>query len=656
MFLDRLSQNITSFRQNIILGIFLFLIVISTFFSGEWSNWMAAIFLILLFPLVFYATLMLRDKPSGAPAAHNIESPFFYLLIFLAAALVTSFFSIMKYDSFHYWTLLVGYAIVFWVASTVIRNFSQVRLISLAIFCTGILASLINLFLFIGDPSARASGALLNANALGSYFLFSVPLGIVLALDEQKKKRKYLLAGGSIIIAISYFLTFSYTSWVSFVLPGAVILVVYRKQIFTLKNIFWVIGLVVLLLVIVVGIRYSNSKDFQQAIQLQKTITVSHFNSSFSQRWNFIRSTVNMFADHVLTGTGLATYQQVYPRYALTVLEQPRYAHNYYLQTAAETGIVGFLGLLGFLIALLVRSWQAIKRNFGDIAKRPYVMGLGLGLLGSIIHSLFDFGWQFPAVFLLFWTAGGLLFGQYQAAKPPDQNQPAHRKVMTKIVASALVLLSIILLLRGVTLFLAQASYDKAVLKANAAEQSEALPAFKRAVSLDPAPDKLKAYAQALFEQGALNKDIRQQNFDQADKIIASIVKWNSGDYFTFNQAGKMFFTRNDYNRAETMYKQAIALDPMFHPEFQYNLAVLYTIQKKYDLVFATLQPILDRYAGIYGTTNPELPNQLALINVLLGQTAGFQGDKTKAAFYYNEAMSRVPDFILAKQALEKLQ
>lgn len=655
MILDKLSQNITSFRQKIIIGFLAFFIVVTSFFSGEWNNWLLAIFFVLIFPLVFYTVLLIRDNPVKYKIKFSFKSPYFFLIVFLAVGLVTAFFSVMKYESFQYWSLLLAYALIFWVSSVVFRDFSKLRLVVLAIFITGIIASLVNLFLFISDPNTRAGGALLNANALGSYLLFSVPLGLVLTLGEQKLKTKYLFGIGTVLILISFLLTFSYTGWVSFILPLVIILVVYRKNLFSKKGILIIAGLIIILLAMAVGVRYYSTRDFGQAIALQKTISGSSFSYSFHQRWNFIKSTSHMFIDNPIKGWGLATYQQVYPRYALSVLEQPRYAHNYYLQIAAETGFIGIISLLGFVIVLLINAWRVVKDNFHDLAKRPYLLGLSLGILGSSIHSLFDFGWQFPAVFLLFWISGGLLMGQRQLSLGNAEPSQASEKSGLKVSGTLLILISFLLLARGITLFLSQSAYDHAQARKFKGDFIGSLPYYQQAARFDPSPDKLIGLATSYFENGVDNKERRIEYYNLSDKTFSKDAFWNPHDYFAYHNYGRTLFMRKEYDQAERQYGLAIKYDPVFHPDFQYDLAYLYFAQKKYDLARSIIQPQLDRYQEINVNSNPLLPTQLAYLNLLMGKTYADQGKADQARWYYEQALVRLPNFGLAKDELENL-
>ena len=109
------------------------------------------------------------------------------------------------------------------------------------------------------------------------------------------------------------------------------------------------------------------------------------------------RAVLPIIKEYLLLGTGLGTFEYVYPRY------QPAYPpgyrrelHNDWLQLMVETGIVGFLIVfIGFI--LLMKSFVALwwKR------KDPFAVGLGIGCIGAIltsaIHSLFDFSLHIPA-------------------------------------------------------------------------------------------------------------------------------------------------------------------------------------------------------------------------------------------------------------------
>lgn len=77
---------------------------------------------------------------------------------------------------------------------------------------------------------------------------------------------------------------------------------------------------------------------------------------------------INMFIDHPLTGVGIGAYGDAYAPYHITIfINSLGHAHNYYINMAAETGILGLTAFILFLIVVFVtsgRAYRAITRRF----------------------------------------------------------------------------------------------------------------------------------------------------------------------------------------------------------------------------------------------------------------------------------------------------
>ncbi len=71
---------------------------------------------------------------------------------------------------------------------------------------------------------------------------------------------------------------------------------------------------------------------------------------------------INMFIDHPFTGVGIGAYGDAYAPYHVTIfVNSLGHAHNYYINMAAETGIVGLTAFVIFLIAVFVTSGRAYR-------------------------------------------------------------------------------------------------------------------------------------------------------------------------------------------------------------------------------------------------------------------------------------------------------
>jgi O-antigen ligase len=114
-------------------------------------------------------------------------------------------------------------------------------------------------------------------------------------------------------------------------------------------------------------------------------------------RRTFILNTARMTADFPWTGTGKGTYVNVYPMYKKvddgTTLS---YAHNDYLEVAAENGVLGggaFIAAGLWLFVVLAGAWRKRRDNFA----KGVGLGALLGVLALLLHGLSDFNLQIPA-------------------------------------------------------------------------------------------------------------------------------------------------------------------------------------------------------------------------------------------------------------------
>ncbi len=71
---------------------------------------------------------------------------------------------------------------------------------------------------------------------------------------------------------------------------------------------------------------------------------------------------INMFVTHPFTGVGIGNYPDAYAQFHITIfVNSLGHAHNFYINMAAETGIIGLLAFLLFLIAIFVAGARAFR-------------------------------------------------------------------------------------------------------------------------------------------------------------------------------------------------------------------------------------------------------------------------------------------------------
>lgn len=160
----------------------------------------------------------------------------------------------------------------------------------------------------------------------------------------------------------------------------------------------------------------------------------SHFAAGLgTSRYDVWRIALRQFAAHPVTGVGADNYLVGYLRDRRTRAVS-RYPQSIELRVLSETGVVGAVLFLGFLVVAALRAWRAARRAPTPQLALACLAGCGYWLL----HSSVDWFWEFPAL-----TGPGLALLAIAAARPAAGRQPAgaprrrQRVLLTAVAALA---------------------------------------------------------------------------------------------------------------------------------------------------------------------------------------------------------------------------
>jgi O-antigen ligase len=129
--------------------------------------------------------------------------------------------------------------------------------------------------------------------------------------------------------------------------------------------------------------------------------------------------TWRIFLDHPWAGTGLGSFQAVFPAYeTLYDGKIVNHAHNDYLEGLAETGVAGGLCCVWFLGVLFFDSLRRLSQSNGAFISTIQLSGL-VACLGFLTHALFDFNLHIPANALLFFLLANLATSEIRPSTPP---------------------------------------------------------------------------------------------------------------------------------------------------------------------------------------------------------------------------------------------
>ena len=131
-------------------------------------------------------------------------------------------------------------------------------------------------------------------------------------------------------------------------------------------------------------------------------------------------STINMIKDQPLTGVGPGVYDTAYARYAIA--GPTKYAHQSYLQLAAESGVVALVAFISAFIAIACTALSRLFRYSSQAEKddiweemvptdawRLISCAIFAALAGSVIRNLADSDWYIIGIALPFWILAGVL-------------------------------------------------------------------------------------------------------------------------------------------------------------------------------------------------------------------------------------------------------
>ncbi len=294
--------------------------------------------------------------------------------------------------------------------------------------------------------AGRVFSTLANPNLLGSYAVFMAVLIFFSYLIERKKSLIFLF----ILAMVNLIASQSKGAFLAFalcVLLGSICFIYFFTDNYK-QNRNKIIAVSLILCIFSAGaIFYFGSKRFE----------------SFSFRLSTWRATFDMIKASPLTGTGIGSFEIIYPAYKRAEIFYIENAHNIASQHAENFYLeqLSCLGLLGFGLFLWV-LWYISKQVIGKIKefskeerqKAFLLAGFSLASLMIYIHNLVDVSIYFVSTtfFLILFNGAifNLAFGPFEKKSTPLKKE---NRAIFKIVF----ILSVLIL--GVIFFYIQKNF-----------------------------------------------------------------------------------------------------------------------------------------------------------------------------------------------------
>lgn len=221
---------------------------------------------------------------------------------------------------------------------------------------------------FVRASELRVYGTFGQPNPFGGYINLILTISIALLLLGRDTRTRLLAGCAVIVLGIAEYLSQSKGGYIAIAVAIYLILTLGFPRLRPLMYAI-IIALVAAIGGYMVGLvpaRYTT--PILQKIGL---IDISFYapsaaNYANSERVAHWLAGINMFLDHPFLGVGIGNYASVYPHYALGIFVLPLgHAHNYYINIAAEAGIVGLTAFVLFIAAIFVAGGRAYRSISG---------------------------------------------------------------------------------------------------------------------------------------------------------------------------------------------------------------------------------------------------------------------------------------------------
>lgn len=265
---------------------------------------------------------------------------------------------------------------------------------------------------FPAQPSGsgvRLSSSFNTYGLFACYLISSLPVLAGLAWRSWKQNQNRLAAGFGAAFFLSLPLLYMTRS------RGAILAAILGLLLFLIYRRYFLHFLAVILI--------SVAAVFALPKNVVIHLDIDRKEQSLVERWYLWDRALHVIKAKPLTGTGINTYAAAHQKYDKTQNWRVKnyYAHNGYLQLAAETGIPGLVLFLLFLFQWArlgfknLAAWAAAGRREGGFP----LEGIVLGLLNFLILALVDTVFHNPPSIKLFWY-----FAALALAYAPSKNQP----------------------------------------------------------------------------------------------------------------------------------------------------------------------------------------------------------------------------------------
>jgi len=579
---------------------------------------------------------ILKQKKSGKTPGTMKEFAF-PLTLFLIALLISVLRSVYLNNSLsalaHILSLIVFYRVLVWNLTSRLKE----KILDI-IFCSSAILALIGIAHSMLGSAVKATFP--NRNLLAGYLVIGMVIGlsgimtgrrnIIFRRADPRFKKSLPFVPALLLIFVCLVLTRSRGAYISMLC--AVSFLVVRK--------YGKKGMKGLIVAFALGIFFF---PFSCARKILKTEDVYAL-----QRLNIWKSGIRIFMDHPVFGIGPGNFGSGFLKYRFpvdTMLARydkyTDFAHNEYIQLAAESGLIA-LFLAGWIMAGFLKRGLKLTGSCGEGRERYRILAAFAATLAILTHAFFDFNLHLPATALCFVFFMSVMAEKEGGSETSRLNRPV------EVAGLSLLLVFVILTFCARVFaqkedFLAAAGINPldaeyyCALADREAEGEKRLSYYTKALRLHP--------HEPYYHERLGIFHYSRGNLIDALKECREALKYDPRNPFLNFNLASHYFNRGEFRKAVTFYLKTVDMEPNYMfaryllAESYRKLSCIENAKEEYDRILKLKNVIQLMPHGYSGYEKRLIDFDYSLVYAGLGKYWTEKGNPDQAVVCYRKAL-----------------